>query len=173
MCYTSVKWYLQGFFHFVKILIFQVVSCMEGQKMAQNDKKFCLSCSISQEPGVIWFLFIVYMYKIISPGIFWILSKSWFSKLLGGWKGKKWSKMTKNSVCSAPYLRNQAWYGHCVTQVENGDIASCFFHFLRYWFLRLLGGEKGEKWPRMTRNLVAPYISGTLYNKIFIYGTHL
>ena len=37
------------FFHFFKILIFLVVRRVKWQKMAQNDKKFCLSHSISQE----------------------------------------------------------------------------------------------------------------------------
>ena len=37
-------------FHFFKILIFLVVRGLKGQKLTQNDKKFCLSHSISQEP---------------------------------------------------------------------------------------------------------------------------
>ena len=43
------------FFHFFKILIFQVVRRVEDQKMAQNVKK--LSVCISQEPYYIWYLF--------------------------------------------------------------------------------------------------------------------
>ena len=38
---------------FFKILIFQVVSGAKGQKMVQNDKKYCQSCLISQEPYII------------------------------------------------------------------------------------------------------------------------
>ena len=45
-------------FNFFKILIFWFVSGIKGQKMAQNDKNFCLLCLISQES-----LFIVYMWK--------------------------------------------------------------------------------------------------------------
>ena len=43
---------------------------LKGQKMTQNDKKFCLSHSVSQEPYIIlWFL--VYMCKmLISSGVF-------------------------------------------------------------------------------------------------------
>ena len=69
--YTSVKgWYLQAFFHFSKILIFQVVSGVKGQKMAQNDKKFCLSHFILQEPYIIWLSFMVHLCKMmISPGL--------------------------------------------------------------------------------------------------------
>ena len=42
------------FFHFFKILILQIVSGLKGQEMAQNDKKFCLSHSVSQEPYIIF-----------------------------------------------------------------------------------------------------------------------
>ena len=42
------------FFHFLKILILQVFKGVKGQKIVQNDKKFCLLCSISQEPQV-WY----------------------------------------------------------------------------------------------------------------------
>ena len=43
------------FFHFFKILILWVVRGEEGQKMAQNEKNFCLSGSISQEPYIFFF----------------------------------------------------------------------------------------------------------------------
>ena len=60
------------FFNF-KILIFWVVRGLKGQKMAQNDKKFCLSHSISQEPYIIWLWFLVHMCKMmISPANFFI-----------------------------------------------------------------------------------------------------
>ena len=42
------------FFFFLKILIFQHVSCVKGQKIAENDKKLCLSHSISQEAYKLW-----------------------------------------------------------------------------------------------------------------------
>ena len=48
------------FFLFFKILIFQVVSGVKGQKLAKNDKQFCLSRSISQEPYIIWSSFVVH-----------------------------------------------------------------------------------------------------------------
>ena len=81
---TSVKWwYLQVFFHIFKILIFRVFREVKGQKVVQNDKTFCLSCSISQELCIIWFSFMVHVCKmIISPGflfhffkilIFWVV----------------------------------------------------------------------------------------------------
>ena len=58
------------FFHFFKILIFQVDNGVKGQKIAQNDKKFCLSYLVSQKPYIIWLSFVVHKCKMISPGIF-------------------------------------------------------------------------------------------------------
>ena len=40
------------FFHFFKILIFQVVGWVKVQKTIQNDKIFCLSRSISHKPYI-------------------------------------------------------------------------------------------------------------------------
>ena len=70
------------FFNF-KILIFQVIRGLKGQRMAQNDKNFCLLHLIFQEPDIIYHLpyyipYIIYgahVYmckRIISPGIFFI-----------------------------------------------------------------------------------------------------
>ena len=74
-----------SFFHFLKILTFPSFSGVKGQKMAQNNKKFCLSCSISQEPYIIWMSSMLHMCKMITaPGVFFIFSKFWFSKLLEG-----------------------------------------------------------------------------------------
>ena len=44
---------------------------IKGQKMVQNDKKFCPLCLIFQEPCIIWSFFMVHMWKrIISPFFF-------------------------------------------------------------------------------------------------------
>ena len=84
-CYTSVKWWhLQMVCSFFQILIFCVVRGVKSQKMAQNEKKFCLSHSISQEPYIIWLWFLVHIF---------IFSKFWFFRFLGGIKRKK---MTQN-----------------------------------------------------------------------------
>ena len=69
--------------------------------------KNSLSCLISQEPFLIWSSFVVQKCKmIISPGFFFISSKFWFFRLLGGSKGKngpKWQK-NSNSVSQELYL---------------------------------------------------------------------
>ena len=56
--YVCIKGYLLAFFSFFfKILIFRTVIwvgvVVKGQKMVQNNKKFCLSHYVSQEPYII------------------------------------------------------------------------------------------------------------------------
>ena len=89
---------------FLKTLIFWVHRGVKGQKMVQNDKKLCLSHTMSQEPYIIWLSFMVQMCKMImSPG-----------------------------------------------------------------------GEGAKNGPKCQKFLsVAPYVSGTIYHIIFIYGTHV
>ena len=70
------------FFCFIKILVsWVVVGGVKGQKIVQNDKKFCLPCSMSQESGIVWLSFSVHKCKtMISPQFF----KLWFLRLLVG-----------------------------------------------------------------------------------------
>ena len=88
--YTSVKWYLQWvFFHFFKILIFQVVSWVKEQQNGPKWQKF-LSHSISQEPYLIWLWFLLMCKMMLSPIIFFIFSKFWILGFYGGGvKGKE------------------------------------------------------------------------------------
>ena len=92
--YLSNDYTFRCFFHFSKILIFWVHRGVKGQKMVQNDKKFCLLPSISQESYIIWLSFIVHICKmIISSGVFFH-----FSKILIFWvhRGVKGQKMVQN-----------------------------------------------------------------------------
>ena len=77
--YTRVKWwYLHLFFSFFQN--FDFLGCcgwgegrgIKGQKMVQNHKRFCLLCSISQEPYILWFyLWCIHMCKMtMSPCVF-------------------------------------------------------------------------------------------------------
>ena len=64
--YICVKWwFLQEFFSFCEKLDF--LSCYLGKKakMAQNDKKFCLSRFISRKPYIMQLPFIVHLCKMI------------------------------------------------------------------------------------------------------------
>ena len=114
--------------YFFQILIFRVNSVVKGQKMAQNDKFFCLTHSISQETYItyiIWFL--VHKCKMITPpNTCFVFSEFSFSGLLGGKKSKKWPKMTKNPVCLALYLWNCTSYDH-------GFQYTC----VKWWYLQL------------------------------------
>ena len=87
--------------HFFKILIFQVFRGVKGLKMVQNDKKICLSHSISQKPYIIWLSFMVHMCKMISPGFFgffYFFQKFDFSGCWEkGWGGVKVQKMYHTS----------------------------------------------------------------------------
>ena len=83
-----------AFFILAKFWFFRVIrEGLEGQKMAQNDKKkSCLSHSISEQLCIIWSWFLVNMCKMmISPAIFCIFSEFWFF-FFCFWRGFKWKK---------------------------------------------------------------------------------
>ena len=95
LCKMMISPYV--FLQFFKISIFGVVRGLKGQKMVQNDKKFCPSHSISQKPYIIRLSFMVHLCKmIISPGAFFIFSSFWFFGLLGSVRAKncpKWQNI--------------------------------------------------------------------------------
>ena len=66
-------WYLQVCVFFFDIFIFRAVIGVKGQKMAQDDKKFCLLHFIFQEPCIKWLSFMVHYCKMmISSGVIFI-----------------------------------------------------------------------------------------------------
>ena len=105
-----------------------LLGCVKGQKIAQNDKTFCLLCSISQEQYIMWLSFVVHKCKMISPGIFYItFSKFWFG-LLWGSKGEKWPKMLKKT-CLRNHTSHILIYG---THVWKDNTSRCFLHFFQF-----------------------------------------
>ena len=72
-------------------------------------------------------------------------------------KWQKQSKMTKNSVRHASYLRNHTsydchlWYT-CVCKMM--IFPGGFFQFLKIFIFRVVRGVKGQKIVQMTRNYV-------------------
>ena len=71
----NISWY---FFIFSKFWIFGLLRC-KSEKLVQNDKKFCQSLSVSQEPCIIWLSSMLHLCKMtISPGNFFIFSKYFF-----------------------------------------------------------------------------------------------
>ena len=78
--------------------------------MAQNDKRFCLSHSVSQEPYIIWLWFLVHMCKmIISPANFFTFQNFDFWGFQGGKRVKNDLKLPI-SVCFALYFTNYRSY---------------------------------------------------------------
>ena len=51
-----------GAFFNYEVLIFRIVTGLKKQQTGQNDKYFCLSHLIFQEPYIIWSSFMVHMY---------------------------------------------------------------------------------------------------------------
>ena len=101
VCKMIISWVV---FYFFKILVFLVVlfwgwGGIKGQKMVQNDKTICLSCSTFQEQ-YIWFSFMAAcMCKmIISSGLFFSFSKFWFFGLME----VKWQKTVQNDKKFCP-----------------------------------------------------------------------
>ena len=104
----NILWW---FFHFFKILISWVVRGVKGQNMAQNDKKFCPSHLVYQEP---------YMYDchLCYTYVKWyclqvVLSFFQNFDFLACYRGKRTKngpKWQKRSACYTPYLRNHTSY---------------------------------------------------------------
>ena len=104
-CTSYLRRYTSHDCHFwYKILILRVVRGLKGQKTAQNDKKFCLSQFISQEPCLIWLWFLVHMCKMM-------ISRAFFFLILILWAFRR-GKRAKNdpllliSVFYTLYLKN-------------------------------------------------------------------
>ena len=143
-------------------------------KTVQNDKKFCLSCSRSQESYIIWLSLMVQMCKYYLQMVFSIL-KFWFSRLSGGWK-------TKISVCRSLYFRNQIsydlhlWYTCMFKRIISPGIFFIFF-VSKLWFSGSLGGGGGErakngpKWQKILS--VSLCISGTVHHMIVSFGKYV
>ena len=118
-CSCIKLWYLHvSFYHFFKILIFQIVKWVEGQKMVQNDKKFCPSHSIFQEqPNIIWLSFMVHLCKNgdISKAFFHFFKILVFQIVKGvkGWKMVQNDKMfsPSRSISQEP---NIIWFSFLV-----------------------------------------------------------
>ena len=88
------------FFHFCEHFDFLAPYGVKGQKTVQNDKKLCLSHSISQEPFIIWLSFMVQMCKmIISLDVFFSVTTSIF-QVVKGLKGQKMAQNIENFCLS-------------------------------------------------------------------------
>ena len=128
------------FFHFSKILIFGLLGGYKGKKWSRMTKN-CLLDSISQEPYIIWLLFMLQMCKmIISPGTFFNV-KILIFYIVKGLKEQKMAQMAKISVHCTLYFRNHISYG------------------LHLWY------------TCMYKRIISPFIFLIFFLKILIFGT--
>ena len=98
-------------------LFFEISKGVKGQKVAQNDRRFCLSHSIPQEPYIIWL---------------WFLAKWWYLQQIfsffqnfeffGVFRAKNDLKLPI-SVCHTLHLRN------CRSYHQDFFISRCFSLF--------------------------------------------
>ena len=143
--------------------------------MVQNEKKICLSHSISQEPHIIEFSFIVLMCKmIISPGVFFSFSKFWFFILLEGKRAKNSTKWPKIQLISQePYI---IWLSFVVHKCKMIIYLQAFVFFFKCFQNFDASGCQEDKStkndPKWQKTVFC-----TLYHRnhhmIFIYGTHV
>ena len=102
--------------------------------------------------------------------MFFSILKFWFSGLSGGWKVKKWPKMTKFSVCRSLYFRIyisydlQLWYTCMYKRIISPGIFFIIFFFnilifeiFRGWLVK--GQKNGPKSQKVLS--VSLCISGT------------
>ena len=105
----------------------------------------------------------------------------WFSRLSGGWKSKKWPKMTKISFCCTLYLRSHRsynlhlWYTCMYKRIKSPGIVFflSFFFFQKFWFSGSFGRGrdlKGKNWPKMEKNSACFTSYLRSYLMILIFG---
>ena len=123
---------------FFKILIFEIIrrgGGVKGQKMVQNNKKFCLYHSLSQKPCIIWLWFLV---RVQNDGIasnFFHFLKFWFLGFWGGVKGKEWLTITDFSISCLYHKNCSLYHKNCSLYYRgfNNDIYRCF-SFVFFFF---------------------------------------
>ena len=93
---------------------------------------------------------------------------------LGCWKGhsgKKWPKMTKNSIYGTLYSET---IHHIifiyVTYVKKDNISRYFLHFFQILIFRVKSGVKGQKLAQNDKNCLLHSISGIIHHMIMIFG---
>ena len=112
------------YFHVLKILIFWVHRGVKGQKMVQNDKKFCLSRSISSEPTS--YDFHSRCTCNISPGIFFLIFQNFDFQ---GCQGVERTKMAQSNkkICLLRLMFQEPYIFIYCTPCVNDNICRHFF----------------------------------------------
>ena len=118
-------------------------------KTVQIDKKFCPSCSIFQEPYIIWLPFMSHIWKvIISPGNFFIFSKFWFFGLLGGKRAKNGLEWQK--IMSVALHISGTIHVNIVQMCKIIISLSVFFNVIILIF-QVVRRLKRKEWPKMLK----------------------
>ena len=117
-CYTCVKWwFLQVFFYFFEIFIFQAVKVGRGVKRAKSSPKWKITMI-----SVMWWYFQVFL------SLFWNLIF---------WAVRGWPNMTKKKICllqlmsQKPYIIWLSFMVHLCKMVSLGF----FFNFFKILIL--------------------------------------
>ena len=90
--------------------------------------------------------------------VFFSMLKFWFSRLSAGWKGNKWPKMLKISVCRTLYFRNRIsydlhlWYTCMYKRITSLGIFFIFFKILIFRIIRR--GKRAKNGPKLTKFFV-------------------
>ena len=156
------------FFHIFKILTFCFVRGVKDKKWSKMTKN-PVRCPPHPRNHISCDCQIWYTGKmIISPGIFFILSKCWFFGILGGGRGKRakngpnWQKIVSIALHISGAIHHML--------VLQGTHLFVFFHFLKILIFWVHKGIKGQKNPK---NCVTLHISGTIHHMIVNYGAHV
>ena len=129
--------------------------------MVQSEKQFCMSHSISQEPYIIWFSFMVHICKmiihickmIIPTCSFFIFSKLWFFGLLGDKRAKnspKWQKILLCSISQETYI---VWSSFVVCKFKIIISSGVFFHFFKILIFQVVRRVEGQKMAQNEKKL--------------------
>ena len=117
---------------------------------------------------------------MISQGIFFHFFKILiFWAVKGGQKRKKWSKMTKNSICCTLLSQESyisgiiPWLSAMVHMCKMKIPLGITFIFLKFWFWGLLVGLKGNKWLKMTNFCPSCPISQEPYSMWLLFVIHI
>ena len=130
-------------FYNVKILIFQVVKGLKGQKIPQNDEKFCLLHLIFHEPSIIWSSFMVHMYvqkdNIFRHFQYFDFRNHWGAGVVKGWNMVQNDKKLclPHSLSQEPYI---TWLWFLVHMCKMMISPANFFIIQNFDFFWFLGG---------------------------------
>ena len=116
-------------------------------------KNFCLLCSISQEPYILRFSFMVQICKmIISPSIFFYFFQN-FGFVSRGVKGQKIVQNDKK-ICLLYSISQEScilWLSFVIQECKM--ISQCFFHLFQILIFWVVGGVKGQKMSQNDKKL--------------------